>query len=193
MITWLAVYLYRKSEEESIFHYSPWPLPRLQYQPHSPLHPLSQTMVNVKPLLIAARAANTAFAYRRGLSLLQRCVARNTSHNTAYQINDNRWWFLSTWPPLSQTMAIPKLPLTGASRGHTASNTCRGSSLLQRFLVHNQPHNTSLHKKYRWFIHHSPTAPCGTYTASSAAVALPTADLDSIGGGWWLPVQACHH
>ena len=87
----------------------------------------------------------------------------------------------------------PKPQPSGATRGHIASINRSDSSLLQRFVVLNQPHNTSLHKKYRWCMHNSPPALCCTYTTQSAAVALPTADLDGRGGGWRLSVQICRH
>ena len=93
----------------------------------------------------------------------------------------------------SQTKDAPKPQPSGATRGHIASINRRGSSLLQQFVVHNQPHNTSIHKKYRWCMHNSPTALCSTYNTPSAAVALPTEDLDSRGGGWRLSVQICRH
>ena len=67
---------------------------------------------------------------------------------------------LSLPSPISKTKDAPKPQPSGATRGHIASINRRGSSLLQRFVVHNQPHNTSLHKKYRWCMHthHRPYA-----------------------------------
>jgi len=68
---------------------------------------------------------------------------------------------LSSWPPLSQTKANPKLPPTGAYTAHTPLINRRGSSLLQQFAVQTPQHNTSLPKIYRWCMHHSPPALCG--------------------------------
>ena len=45
---------------------------------------------------------------------------------------------LSSQPPLSPTKDAPKPQPSGASRGHTALNTHRGSSLLQLFVVQNR-------------------------------------------------------
>ena len=100
---------------------------------------------------------------------------------------------LSSWPPLFRTKADPKPPQTGAYAGYIASINRRVSSSLQQFVLHNPQPNTSLHKKYRWCMHHSPPTICSSYTTQLDAVALPAADLDSRGGGWRLFVQICHH